>query len=424
MTAQPLSLDEALLSDDFVSDPYPTYARLRDEDPVHRVEQTSSWLITRYEDVAFLFPQHALFSSFGFQDNYFRQLRPELRRVVPALEARGNSANVLTTDPPAHTRLRKALQAAFTPEALRSLELVIREIVASLLDAVDTRSPSFDFMEALAYPAPALVLAKMLGAEGEDCERMQRWSTSYLVFMSRPDPNAELTVETASAAEASLLEWYDYLEKLIASRRSEPRDDIATALVMFGDNDDQLTSEELLSNFVLFMGAGHETTTGLLANGMYALLSHPTQFGEVRSDRSLLRGAIEEMLRWENPVQRLRRTVATDFELHGKMLRRGDAVELVPGSANRDPRQFPEPDAFDIHRSSRAHLSFGKGIHFCIGAPLARLEAQVAFNVVLDRCSKLRLEEGWEPTWMRSSLLRRLTNLPVRGAGEIRKGLS
>jgi len=408
------SLDGELYSDAFTVDPYPTYRRLRDEDPVHWVERTQHWLITRYDDVNMLFPRHELLSNFGFQRSYFSQLDPGVRRLVPLLEARSNTPSVLTTDPPEHTRLRRAIQEAFSSTTLDRLEQIIRANVDRLLNAACSAGPQFDFMAALAYPLPALVLADLLGIPPRDHARMQGWSTSLLMFISRPDPTAEVTAAAAVAAEASFADWFAYLEALVASRRDEPLNDLATVLVSFGDADERLTTTELISNFVLFMGAGHETTTGLLANGLHALLAHPEQLADLRAERSLIPAAVEEMLRWETPVQRLRRAVARDFELGGKTLRRGDSVELTPGAANRDPRRFQEPDRFDIHRVDARHVSFGKGIHFCVGAGLGRLEAKLVFEALLDRFHHLRRADGWQPTWVRSSLLRRLTDVWVQ----------
>ena len=235
------------------------------------------------------------------------------------------------------------------------------------------------------------------------------------MFMSRSDPNNELTPDLASQFDSSLDEWQSFLGDFIGERRKAPREDLATALIQFGDQEDRLSTAELVSNFVLFMGAGHETTTSLLGNTIHALLTHPDQMQEVRQMRRLVPAAIEETLRWENPVQRLRRTAARDFVLHNQPIRQGDSVELVPGSANRDPAHFEDAHVFDIHRDSVDHLSFGKGIHFCVGARLARDEAGIALNAIFDRFSRLQLTERWRPDWKRSSLLRRLETLKDLG---------
>lgn len=407
------SIDEQLASESFYDNPYPAYVRLRNEAPAHRVEMTGQWLVSRYEDVARLFPDHTTLSNAGFQQNYFDVLRSEIRACTGTLEARGNSANVLTTDPPAHTRLRRALQSTFTPKTVAQMSSMIGAITDELLEGSEDWSGSFDFVEKIAYPLPAIVIADLLGVPKSDRERMQNWSTNLLMFMSRSNPNEELTPETAKQSDDSLRDWQNYLLELIEARRRHPTDDIATALVSYGDHDDHLSTPELLSNFVLFMGAGHETTTSLLSNGLHGLMTHPDQLREIRDDRLLIAAAVEEMLRWENPVQRLRRTAAVDFELHGCEIRRGESVELIPGSANRDPDRFDDPDAFNIHRTDPGHLSLGKGIHFCIGAGLARLEASIVLNRLMDRFPSLHVRESWRPTWRRSSLLRRMETLPV-----------
>lgn len=408
------SIDVELLSDAFYHDPYPTYARLRDTAPAHRCTSTGQWLITRYDDVANLFPDHETLSSSGFQRNYFERLDPAIRQRTCTLEARGNAANVLTTDPPDHTRLRRALQASFTTRRIDAMHALIHKAVDEILDAVDIRQEeTFDFIEQFALPLPAIVLCDLLGVDPRDRYCMQKWSTDLLMFMSRSDPNNELTPDLASEFDSSLDEWQSFLGDFIGERREAPREDLATALIQFGDQEDRLSTAELVSNFVLFMGAGHETTTSLLGNTMHALLTHPDQMQEVRQMRSLVPAAIEETLRWENPVQRLRRTAARDFVLHHQSIRQGDSVELVPGSANRDPAHFEDAHVFDIHRDSVDHLSFGKGIHFCVGARLARVEAEIALNAVFDRFSLLQPTETWTPRWRLSSLLRRLETLEI-----------
>ena len=407
-------LDVELLSDRFYDDPYPTYARLRDTAPAHRSMSTGQWLISRYDDVANLFPDHVNLSSSGFQRNYFEQLNPAIRQRTRTLEARGNAANVLTTDPPDHTRLRRALQASFTAKRVDAMHALIHKAVDEILDAVVLRQEeTFDFIEHVASPLPAIVLCDLLGVDPRDRHRMQKWSTDLLMFMSRSDPNNELTPDLASEFDSSLGEWQCFLREFIDERRKVPREDLATALIQFGDQEDRLSTAELVSNFVLFMGAGHETTTSLLGNTMHALLTHPEQMQVVRQTRRLVPAAIEETLRWENPVQRLRRTAARDFVLHDQSIRQGDSVELVPGSANRDPAHFDDAHVFDIHRDPVDHLSFGKGIHFCVGARLARAEAEIALNAVFDRFSRLQPTETWKPDWRRSSLLRRLETLEM-----------
>jgi cytochrome P450 len=407
-------IDVELLSDAFYHDPYPTYARLRETAPAHRVTPTGQWLISRYDDVANLFPDHAKLSSSGFQRNYFEQLDPAIRQRTRTLEARGNAANVLTTDPPEHTRLRRALQASFTVKRIDAMHALIQTAVDEILDAVVLRQQdTFDFIEQIASPLPAIVLCDLLGVDSQDRHRMQQWSTDLLMFMSRSDPNNELTPDRAAQFDSSLDEWQSFLEEFIDERRRAPREDLATALIQFGDREDKLSTAELVSNFVLFMGAGHETTTSLLGNTIHALLTHPEQMQDVRQTRRLVPAAIEETLRWENPVQRLRRTAARDFVLHHQPIRQGDSVELVPGSANRDPAHFEDAHAFDIHRDTVDHLSFGKGIHFCVGARLARAETGIALNAIFDRFSRLQLTERWRPDWKRSSLLRRLETLEI-----------
>jgi cytochrome P450 len=232
--------------------------------------------------------------------------------------------------------------------------------------------------------------------------------------MARNNPNAELTIDFARASDQSLARFRHYLRELIADRRREPREDVVSVLVQADFDGDRLGEEELLANLVLFLIAGHETTTNLIANGIFLLASHPEQLRVLQDRRELLLDAIEEILRYEAPVQRLRRVASEDFEMGGAALRKGEAAELVVGSANRDETKWEQPDVFDIMRKPFPHLAFGKGTHFCIGAGLAYLEGTIALGEVLNRFGALELPAGWQPAWATTTNLRTLKSLPVK----------
>ncbi len=408
-------LDELLEGDSYYANPYPAYARLRAEAPVYWHASSRTWLIARYDDVEAVFRSPQLFSSYGFQNAYFENLRPELREAAPTLELRGRTPSLGTSDPPAHTRLRRLLQKAFSPKVMQDLEPRIRSTVDGLFET-NGGEHMIDFVGALAYPLPAMIIADIMGVTRDERDLFKQVSGNILRFMGSKNPNAELTVEFAREADESLARLRENLRGLIEARRSRPRNDVITAMVEADFEGDRLEEEEILNNLLFFLAAGHETTTSLIANGLFLLLRHPDQLQLLRDDRDMLAPAIEEILRFEAPVQRLRRVVARNTELSGVTLPKGERVEVLVGSANRDESKWVEPDRFDIRREPFPNLAFAKGPHFCIGAALARLEGTLAFNEVLDRFPKLELAADWQPRWATSTISRTLKSLPVKVA--------
>jgi pimeloyl-[acyl-carrier protein] synthase len=406
------NLDYLLEDPSFYADPYSAFARLRADAPVYWHRAAQAWLVSQYDDVDFVFRSPKLFSSYGFQNAFFQNLRPELRAAAPTLELRGRSPSLITSDPPAHTRLRRLLNHMFTPKAVADLRTRVRAVVDSLLDEVKNED-TIDFVASLAFPLPAMMIADIMGLPREDRDVFKEVSGNILRFMNRNDPNTELTVEFARETETTLARFRDYLRTVIADRRREPREDVISMLSQSDLDGDRLTEEELLSNITLFFVAGHETTTSLVANGVLLLARHPEQLQIVRERRELVAQAIEEILRFESPVQRQRRVVAEDIDLHGVALRKGQPLEVLVGSANRDERRWQNPQQFDLLRKSLPHIAFGKGIHFCIGAPLARLEGDVVFNELLNRFVGLELSPGWEPDWIQNTNARTPRCLPV-----------
>jgi pimeloyl-[acyl-carrier protein] synthase len=405
--------DQLLEDHSFYKNPYPALSRLRDEAPVYWHQASRTWLVTRYDDVDFVLRSPKLFSNYGFQNSYFENLLPELRAAAPTMELRGRSPSLLTSDPPAHTRLRRLLNIVFSPKAIEELRPRVQALVQRLLDETNDEDV-IDFVVSLAHPLPAMLIADIMGVPREDHDVFKKVSGDLLDFMNRPNPNAELTVEFAREADSSLACLRDYLRGIMADRRRNPRNDVISVLSQADFDGDRLTEEELLSNMVLFLIAGHETTTSLIANGVLLFARHPDQLRALRVRRELMIPAIEEIMRFESPVQRQRRIVAQDMELGGASLRKGQQLEVLLGSANRDRSRWENPDQFDIQRKPVAHIAFGKGIHFCIGAPLARLEAQVVFNDLLNRFSTFDVPAGWEPQWMANTNLRKPNSLPVR----------
>ena len=380
-------------------DPYPTYARLRERSPVHRSRLLGGWVFTRYADVEAILRDYRRFSN-----------RPD--RV--ALSGRRRSFRppradwtMLFLDPPDHTRLRALVNQAFTPRAVDALEPHIRTVMQGLLDAVDDPS-GFDLMRAVAGPLPVIVIAEMLGVPPADRDRFRQWSNARARILE-PLIGARERERAVAAGEA----LDAYFLPIIRARRSEPRDDILSALAQAEEAGDSLGEREMLTMLRLLLVAGNETTTNLIGNGMLALLEHPEQLRLLREDPSRIPAAVEELLRFDTPVQLDLRGVVDDCEVCGVPLQRGDAAVLAIGAANRDPEAFDDPERLDVARAQGSNIAFGRGIHHCLGAPLARLEARVALEVLLERYGSLELT-GKRPAFRRAIVLRGLASLPVR----------
>lgn len=400
------ALDKGWDSPGFADDPYPHYHRVRAEAPVYWSEALGAWILTRYEDVLPTLRDHERFSSRGRMLAPLERLPPDVRARMGPLEAHF-SVGMISSDPPDHTRLRRLVNTAFTPRVVASMRPRVQAVVDELLDAVRDRG-SMDVIRDLAYPLPATVIAELLGASVDDRDRFKAWSAGILAFQGsgRVDP------AVLDRSQGDLIEMRTFLSDLLARRRRAPRDDLLTRLVAAESGGDKLGEAELLTLCVNLLTAGHETTTNLIGNGLLTLLRHPDQLARLRADPSLMPTAIEEMLRFESPLQRNPRRVAVDLRLGDQPLRRGDFVLQVLGAANRDPAQFPDPDRFDIARQPNGHVGFGFGIHFCVGAPLARLEGAITIETVLRRMPRLQLA-GEAAQWQQSALLRGLETLPV-----------
>ena len=385
------------LSAEMAQNPYPTYAKLRGRDPVHRSRLMDAWVFSRFADVDAILRDHRHFSS-----DPRKRVASGRRASLPNVE----EPSMLFLDPPDHTRLRALVNKAFTPRAVAALEPHIRELMTMLLDAVDDPA-AFDLMEAVAKPLPVIVIAEMLGIPPDDRAQFAVWSDQRARILEptlSPDER-----ETADAAMRSLDE---YLMPIISARRVDPKDDIISALAQAEEEGDKLTEREVLIMLRLLLVAGNETTTNLIGNGVLALLRHPDQLAALREDPGLIPSAVEELLRFDSPVQVDVRSVLDDCEVNGFRVRRGDNVVTLLGAANRDPDRFEAPDRLDVRRGDQNHLSFGRGIHHCLGAPLARLEGRVVLQALIDRFSSLRLLED-RPAFRSSVALRGLLALPV-----------
>jgi cytochrome P450 len=383
----------------FVADPYPTYHRLRAEDPVHH-SPLGFWILTRYDDVAMALrdPRLAKEAIAAF-------IAARFGRAVPAL-----GLSMLDRDPPDHTRLRSLVSKAFTPRVVEGLRPHIQEIVDGLLDRVQDAG-EMDLIEQFAYPLPVIVICELLGVPVEDHERFKGWSLDIargLDSILLP-PDSEVPRRSIASRHALA----DYFRELIARRRAAPRGDMLSALIAAEEAGDRLSEEELLATCILLLIAGHETTVNLIGNGTLALLRHPDQLRKLRENPGLIGSAVEELLRYDGPVQRTARIPSEDVVIDGHTIGKGEMVMPFIGAADRDPAQFREPDRLDITRTDNRHLAFGWGIHFCLGAPLARVEGQIAINTLVQRLPKLALAAD-TPQFRQSLTLRGLSSLPVR----------
>ncbi len=397
----------------FAADPYPVYAELRAHSPVHYLESVQWWWVTRYRDVV---------QALG--DRRFGKVEPRpvdgtgaaaAGRTPPA--ATGSAPppayrrltemppHMLESDPPTHTRLRALVSRAFTPAVVESLRPRVAELAAAAVARMAEMGEA-DLVRDFAFPIPVTIIAELLGVPAEDQDRFREWSNTFVRALDVTQQRIPGVREAGMAAAAALIE---YLEALVAERRTRPRSDLISGLVAAHETTDRLSLGEIVATAQLLLVAGHETTTGLLGGGALSLLRHPDQLAAVLERPEGWPVAVEELLRYESPVQRFNRFVLDDVELGGRVLRRGERLSLVFASANRDPDAFEDPDRLDLGRTPNRHVAFGGGIHYCLGAPLARLEAQVAFPALLPY-----VEWVGEPVWRPGAVLRGLQALPVR----------
>jgi len=387
-------------------DPYPLYHRLRSRDPVHQ-SFPGVWILTRYADCVAVLRDPGRFSNDSRNSELYQAFRAARGREPTIMEDTAGRT-MLFIDPPDHTRLRNLVNKAFTARRIEALRPHVREIVKGLLDDIEASGrDTFDLVNEVAYPLPVTVICEMLGVPSQDWEQFHRWSSALVVTL---DP--VMSDEVLGPANEAALAFADYFTGLLTDRRAHPRDDLLTAMIAAEDRGERLTEQELLAMCILLLIAGHETTVNLIGNGMLALLRHRDQLERLTTNPSLIRSATEEFLRYDSPVQFLGRTLMEDVEIGGRHIRKGEQLVPVIGAANRDPAQFSEPDILDIGRPDNRHLSFGGGIHFCLGAPLARAEGQITIVELIRHFPNLEL--ATETFERRETVtLRGLRSLPV-----------
>ncbi|MFJ3306942.1 cytochrome P450 [Streptomyces sp. NPDC086549] len=394
----PDEITAAMLSPEFRRDPYPLYARMRRECPVHRSPQ-GIWYLTRYADVEQALGDLRLSNdrdrmtrAFGARDGGLRDLSRLTARLGRVMS---------NTDPPEHARLRKLVNKAFTARRVEALRDRVQAVVDQLLDTAVAAGPVMDVIAALASPLPHSVVCELFGIPDADRDRVKEWFRA----LGRITEDIDRAVEVVDQFE-------EYLMWLVAQRRGAPGDDLISGLVATQGRGDRLTDSELLSTCFMLITAGDETTTHLIGNGTLALLRHPDQLARLRADPALIRPAVDEMVRYDSPTQTIVRVVADEVALGDRTLAAGDVVYLVLAAANRDPDRFEAPDRLDLTRPVTRHLGFGNGPHFCLGAPLARLETELAIGTIVRRLPDLRLDTD-QLEWRPNPLQRRLTALPV-----------
>jgi cytochrome P450 len=397
---------EDLFAPEVIADPYSYFGQLRETDPVHWNPRAEMWIVTRYEDLVWLVRHHELFSS--------AVIKTDRRPPHPPIDAEDGplfdrvkefrSDQLVEHDRPAHLSMRSAVHEYFTPQAMEGWRPFVRAAVAELLDEVEPQG-RMDVLEALAAPLPVRVITQMMGVPEEDREHL-RHLADRLLYINRGEPNRmKLLMEGIEG-------MIEYVSPKVDQRAATPSDDFISVLAA-AEKDGVFTRHQVLVNTALLLFAGHETTMNLICNGTLALIRHPDQWAELRADPAgAARTATEECLRYDPPVKSTQRIAAQDVERRGKTIRQGDRIRWIMAAANRDPRAFEEPDRFDIRRKPNPHVSFGAGIHYCLGASLARIEGQEVFRALAERLGSLRLETD-ELEYAPSIQFRSLTSLPV-----------
>jgi len=396
-----------------MDDPYPAYQFLQENGPVHYSHALRSWILTHYDDVrpSLNDPRLSADRISPYLDRLSEDDRDKVATVGPMLQKWA-----VFMDPPDHTRMRKLLNHGFTSTAIADFRPKVEIIVERMIDRLVEKGrdgTEIDFINSFAYHLPATIIAVMLGVPESDVEQFRAWSEDLAPFVG----SAMDTPDKAGLAEQSARDLTEYFTGILENRRANPPGPEDTTIInhmMAAEEDgDTLSLAELISNAVLLLFAGHETTTNLLGNGLLALIRHPDQLQRFTETPALAESAVEELLRYDGPVGSLARSVLEDMEIGGKTIRKGQRLYCMLNAANRDPRQFDDPDGLNLGRANNRHIAFGYGIHFCVGAPLARMEGRFALAAMMKRMTEIELGDN-PPVWRDSLVLRGLSSLPIR----------
>lgn len=374
-----------LVAPEVIEDPYSYFGRLREEDPVHWNPQWEAWVLTRYDDLLSVFRRPGVFASdrATFYSHYLPKGREEDFRLVFHVYPRWLGGN----DPPVHDHMRRIVNTHWTPAKIQGLRSQIRKTVNDLLDGIEEKERA-ELLHDFAMPLPSIIISALIGVPHEHWPKIKRWSDDWGQLHFNPDKN----VRRWDTAVGALKEFYEYVASWVRDRKARPADDYFSRMLSAEFDGDRLSEDEIIVHITEQLFAGHETTANLIGNGMYLFMRHRDQWDRLRREPSLAVSAVEEVMRYEGPVKMTTRWAKRDIDVQGTKIREGDRLLLILAAANRDPRQFPDPDRFDIGRSPNEQLTFGHGIHFCLGAPLARLEGEEAFLALAKRFPTLTLE--------------------------------
>ncbi|OIJ87662.1 cytochrome P450 [Streptomyces colonosanans] len=388
----------------FVADPYPAYAELRARGRVHYYEPSGQWLVPHHADVSALLRDRRLGRTYRHRfthEDFGRTAPPPEQEPFHTL----NDHGMLDLEPPDHTRIRRLVSKAFTPRIVEQLKPYVHGLAGDLVSRL-VAAGGGDLLTDVAEPLPVAVIAEMLGIPEADRAQLRPWSADICGMYELNPPQ-----ETARRAVRASVEFSDYLRELIAARRREPDDDLISGLIAAHDQGDRLTEQEMISTCVLLLNAGHEATVNATVNGWWALFRHPDQLAALRADHSLVPSAVEELMRYDTPLQLFERWVLDEIEIDGTVIPRGAEIAMLFGSANHDPAVFHVPEELDLTRGDNPHISFSAGIHYCIGAPLARIELAASMTALLEKAPTLRLAA--EPERKPNFVIRGLKGLSV-----------
>lgn len=392
-----------LVAETTIQDPYPTYDRLCAQSEIYFCPRMQTWHLAQYADVLAGFRDHRF--SADRSKGSVRTLVDPLKETLKPLD-RNLGSWALMMDPPDHTRIRGLINKAFTPKAVERVRPRTAGLVKELLDAVPA-GEALDIVQDLAIPLPVIIIGELLGLPREDGRLLKKWSGDLEAFLGA----SARTKDTIARGLHGIGEMESYFRRIIEKKRAHPEADLLSELIHAHENEAMLSDQELISTCSMLLFVGHETTTNLIASGVYLLLAQKGAWTQLQTSPEALPSAIEEILRYESPIQRIGRVALEDIEIRETTIPKGDRVFLLMGAAHRDPTQFPEPNRFDMMRADNRHLAFGAGTHFCVGAALARMEGQLAFSELLSHYPRMSLLEA--PKWKPSIAIRALTSLPV-----------